>query len=62
MPLDEAIEEVKRSAGTQFDPMAVEAMLTLDEQRLIELLRLNDPTRMKSAPAQPQPQLRIVGE
>jgi diguanylate cyclase (GGDEF)-like protein len=58
MSLDEAIAEVQRSSGTQFDPMAVEAMLTLDEQRLIELLRLNTPDRHHSAIRQ----LRIVGE
>jgi ribonuclease P protein subunit RPR2 len=56
MPLDEAIAEVQRHAGTQFDPMAVEAMLTLDEQRLIELLRLDGTPRHGS-----MPQLRVVG-
>jgi HD-GYP domain-containing protein (c-di-GMP phosphodiesterase class II) len=60
MPLDQAIEEVQRAAGTQFDPMAVEAMLTLDESRLRELLRLNDPDRRHTSPTVPQ--LRIVGE
>jgi HD-GYP domain-containing protein (c-di-GMP phosphodiesterase class II) len=60
MSLDQAIEEVQRAAGTQFDPMAVEAMLTLDETRLRELLRLNDPDRRHASPAAPQ--LRIVGE
>ena len=58
MSLDEAIAEVQRSSGTQFDPMAVEAMLTLDEQHLIELLRLDAPDRRHSATRQ----LRIVGE
>ncbi|HET6816079.1 MAG TPA: diguanylate cyclase [Mycobacteriales bacterium] len=56
MPLDEAIAEVQRHAGTQFDPMAVEAMLTLDEQRLIELLKLDGKPRHGSTP-----QLRVVG-
>jgi diguanylate cyclase (GGDEF)-like protein len=56
MPLDEAIAEVQRHAGTQFDPMAVEAMLTLDEQRLIALLKLDGSPRHGSTP-----QLRVVG-
>src|SRR3954463_13925309 len=56
MPLDEAIAEVQRHAGTQFDPMAVEAMLTLDEKLLIELLRLDGKPRQGT-----MPQLRVVG-
>ena len=56
MPLEEAIAEVQRHAGTQFDPMAVEAMLTLDEKKLIELLRLDGKPRQGSTP-----QLRVVG-
>src|SRR4051794_17136512 len=56
MPLDEAIAEVQRHAGTQFDPMAVEAMLTLDEKTLIELLRLDGKPRQGT-----MPQLRVVG-
>ena len=59
MSLDEAIAEVQRHAGTQFDPMAVEAMLTLPEARLIELLRLTGDRRPVPAAA---PALRIVGE
>jgi ribonuclease P protein subunit RPR2 len=58
MPLDEAIAEVKRSSGTQFDPMAVEAMLTIDEDRLIKLLRLDTADRHQSTLRQ----LRIVGQ
>jgi hypothetical protein len=58
MPLEQAIEEVQRHAGTQFDPMAVEAMLTLDFERLKQLLRLNGERR----DATPLPQLRLVGE
>ncbi|HET7529869.1 MAG TPA: diguanylate cyclase [Mycobacteriales bacterium] len=60
MPLDEAIAEVQRHSGTQFDPMAVEAMLTLDEQRLIELLRLDGRDRQPSGQPTPR-QLRVVG-
>src|SRR4051794_40039396 len=59
MPLDEAIAEVQRHAGTQFDPMAVEAMLTLDEKKLIELLRLDGRDRQPSG-LTPR-QLRVVG-
>ena len=58
MPLEQAIEEVKRHAGTQFDPMAVEAMLTLSAERLSELLRLNGVPREMT----PLPKLRLVGE
>ncbi len=60
MPLEEAIAEVQRHAGTQFDPMAVEAMLTLDEQKLIELLRLDGRDRQPSGQPTPR-QLRVVG-
>jgi HD-GYP domain-containing protein (c-di-GMP phosphodiesterase class II) len=56
MSLEEAIAEVQRHAGTQFDPMAVETMLTLDEKKLIELLRLDGKPRQGS-----MPQLRVVG-
>src|SRR4051812_14253889 len=58
MALEEAIDEVRRGSGTQFDPMAVEAMLTLDEARLIELLRLDHADRRVSV----MPALRIVND
>src|SRR3954451_9187342 len=58
MSLEEAIDEVRRGSGTQFDPMAVEAMLTLDEARLIELLRLDHADRRVSV----MPALRIVND
>jgi len=58
MPLEQAIEEVRRGSGSQFDPMAVEAMLTLDENLLVELLRLDHADRRVTA----MPQLRIVNE
>src|SRR4051812_39718357 len=58
MSLEEAVDEVQRGSGTQFDPMAVEAMLTLDEARLIELLRLDHDDRRVSV----MPQLRIVND
>ena len=58
MSLEEAVEEVRRGSGTQFDPMAVEAMLTLDEARLIELLRLDHDDRRVSV----MPQLRVVND
>ena len=58
MALEEAIDEVRRGSGTQFDPMAVEAMLTLDEAQLVELLRLDHADRRVSV----MPALRIVND
>jgi ribonuclease P protein subunit RPR2 len=40
LTLDEAIEEVVRHSGSQFDPAAVEALLGLDRARVTELLHL----------------------
>jgi ribonuclease P protein subunit RPR2 len=40
IPLEQALEELKRNAGTQFDPMAVEALLSLQAERVQALLRL----------------------
>jgi len=37
MPLDEALDEMKKSSGTQFDPMVVEAFLSVIEARQVEL-------------------------
>jgi ribonuclease P protein subunit RPR2 len=48
MPLDAAFEELRRSAGGQFDPLAVEALLTLPPERIAALLRL-DPTALSPA-------------
>jgi HD-GYP domain-containing protein (c-di-GMP phosphodiesterase class II) len=41
MPLDDAIVEVVRHSGTQFDPMAVEALCRLDRAVVAELLDLD---------------------
>jgi diguanylate cyclase (GGDEF)-like protein len=38
--LDEAYDELRRHSGSQFDPMAVEALLALPVERVQELLRL----------------------
>ena len=40
MPLEEALAEVVRSSGTQFDPAAVEALCRLDRQLVAGLLQL----------------------
>lgn len=40
MPLEAALDELRSGAGSQFDPMAVEAVLSLDPARVIELLRI----------------------
>jgi HD-GYP domain-containing protein (c-di-GMP phosphodiesterase class II) len=41
MPLDDAIAEVVRHSGTQFDPLAVEALCRLDRAVVAELLDLD---------------------
>ncbi len=41
LPLEQAIEEVVRHSGTQFDPGAVEVLLGLDRARVAELLQLD---------------------
>jgi len=40
MPLEEAIEELKRNAGTQFDPYMVEAFVELYEAGLLSVVRV----------------------
>lgn len=42
MALPEALEELTRHAGTQFDPRAVEALLALPHAELVDLLRLDE--------------------
>jgi ribonuclease P protein subunit RPR2 len=42
MPLEAALEEIRRCAGTQFDPLAVEALEGMDPQVVARLLRLSD--------------------
>ena len=41
MRLEDAIEEVQRHSGSQFDPLAVRALLSLDRGRVAELLQLD---------------------
>jgi len=41
MPLDDAIAEVVRHSGRQFDPSAVEALLSLDRALVGSLLQLD---------------------
>jgi len=41
MPFTEALEEVVRCSGRQFDPAAVDALLALDRGRVEELLQLD---------------------
>jgi HD-GYP domain-containing protein (c-di-GMP phosphodiesterase class II) len=41
MPLEDAVAEVVRHSGTQFDPQAVEALLGLDRQQVSALLQLD---------------------
>lgn len=41
MPLEDAVAEVVRHRGTQFDPLAVDALLRLDPARVAELLQLD---------------------
>ncbi|HVB27216.1 MAG TPA: HD domain-containing phosphohydrolase, partial [Mycobacteriales bacterium] len=55
MPLARAFDELRGSTGSQFDPMAVEAVLSLDPERVAQLLRLHEPGRRKS-------QLRAVND
>jgi ribonuclease P protein subunit RPR2 len=38
--LDAALAELRRNAGSQFDPLAVEALLTIPHERIEELLQL----------------------
>ena len=38
IPLEQAYDELRRFAGTQFDPMAVEALLAVPEARVRSLL------------------------
>ena len=40
MALDEAYDELQRHSGTQFDPAAVEALMTLPVERVQQLLQL----------------------
>ncbi|MHB8340068.1 MAG: diguanylate cyclase [Mycobacteriales bacterium] len=40
MSLEQALEELQRGSGTQFDPMAVEALLALPVEQVAGLLRL----------------------
>ncbi len=71
MPLEEAYAEIHRHAGTQFDPMAVEALMTLDEHEVARLLRLTPrvlgddddqrlPPVLQRSPLQPQSTRRPV--
>jgi ribonuclease P protein subunit RPR2 len=41
VPLEEALAEVVRHSGTQFDPLAVEVLCRMDRQRVAELLQLD---------------------
>lgn len=41
MPLPAALAELRRGAGSQFDPMAVDAVLTLDAEQVAQLLRMD---------------------
>ena len=41
MPLDDAIVEVVRNSGTQFDPLAVEVLCRMDRGVIAELLQLD---------------------
>lgn len=41
MPLEDAVAEVLRHSGTQFDPRAVDALLSLDRARVAALLQLD---------------------
>ncbi|MFN2536527.1 MAG: HD-GYP domain-containing protein [Mycobacteriales bacterium] len=41
MPLDDAITEVVRHSGTQFDPLAVEVLCRMDRSVIAELLQLD---------------------
>jgi HD-GYP domain-containing protein (c-di-GMP phosphodiesterase class II) len=41
MPLEDAVAEVVRHRGTQFDPAAVDALLRLDRARVRALLQLD---------------------
>jgi hypothetical protein len=41
VPLGEAIEEITRCSGAQFDPAAVQALLALDRRVVAELLQLD---------------------
>ena len=40
IPLDQALEELRRNSGSQFDPMAVDALFALPVERVQTLLRL----------------------
>jgi len=34
---EEAVEEIKRNSGTQFDPMVVDAFLKISKEELMEI-------------------------
>lgn len=54
MSLEEAVEEVKKCAGTQFDPMLVDIFLSWDPQTLTnELCALSAQPLYSSPPTKP---------
>ncbi len=53
MPVAEAIEELKRNRGTQFDPRVVEAVVTLYEQGNLKPVHLPEPVHPNNVTPSP---------
>jgi len=60
MSVQKAIEELKRNRGTQFDPVVVDAVVTLHEEGNMQPIHLPDPAN-PAGPHQPGPQNGATG-
>lgn len=55
--LDDALAEIEGCAGSQFDPVVVDALLSLDRSLIVATLGLD---RAQPAPASREPVLALV--